>query len=630
MKCSNCGTVLRKDSVFCHKCGTRVEAVPEDVTGAAEADGAGEDLTADENRETPAADALTQTEEASEAGRDASEDSLQSADERFDEYFKPDEEEPRKKKGFIIGAAVAVAAVCLICFCCSNTFKRTFYKPADYYKYVEKKNAKETIKLATDWYDAGNVLIPGGGSVGYEDKLSLRMSGDILDEAAEALDVYGISGQEQDLLWLQDISISGKTTMYDDLGSRNTAVAIGSDTVFTLNTVTDRASGRMYVRIPELSDSYIGFDEAKMKELSELAGKYTDSSVSVDPGMYDYLSLGKALPEAYRMNKLLNKYSDICFDNMNNVTRSGRQKLEIGGVAQKCYCLTVTFDYKDMKSLGRQLREEMTEDRDVKDAYIKLMEAQGKNGEESWNDLTDGLYVLEDILGSTAGTEMKVYVDTCGNIIARDITLADTGVKVRYGHTVNGRSFGAQLVVSISGDEAVALNGSGKKAGQNYAGDFRLSVADASPVVITLESFDYNAFRKQKVNARMSAGIGEIADALNISNPGTDFLDDYKAVVTVDTPAIGSYSTNIRLSDGISEPVVMDYSYKKTGGSRITVPGDALMIEGFGDLKGYVKEADFARLRNNLENAGVPSSITGYIGYIEKAADYLDYIDLFL
>ena len=128
----------------------------------------------------------------------------------------------------------------------------------------------------------------------------------------------------------------------------------------------------------------------------------------------------------------------------------------------------------------------------------------------------------------------------------------------------------------------------------------------------------------------MSAGIGEIADALNISNPGTDFLDDYKAVVTVDTPAIGSYSTNIRLSDGISEPVVMDYSYKKTGGSRITVPGDALMIEGFGDLKGYVKEADFARLRNNLENAGVPSSITGYIGYIEKAADYLDYIDLFL
>ena len=130
MKCSNCGTVLRKDSVFCHKCGTRVEAVPEDVTGAAEADVAGEDLTADENKETPAADALTQTEEASEAGRDASDDSLQSADERFDEYFKPDEEEPRKKKGFIIGAAVAVAAVCLICFCCSRLsrlFKNSYF-----------------------------------------------------------------------------------------------------------------------------------------------------------------------------------------------------------------------------------------------------------------------------------------------------------------------------------------------------------------------------------------------------------------------------------------------------------------------------------------------------------------------
>ena len=154
--------------------------------------------------------------------------------------------------------------------------------------------------------------------------------------------------------------------------------------------------------------------------------------------------------------------------------------------------------------------------------------------------------------------------------------------------------------------------------------------ADASPVGITLDSFDYNAFKKQKVKARMSVGIKDIADALNIRNTGIDFLDDYKAIVSVDTPSSGSYSTDIRLSDGMSEPVVMDYSYKKTGGSRITVPGDALMIEGLGDLKVYIKDADFSKLRTNLEDAGVPSSITGYISDIEKAADYLDYIDLFL
>ncbi|MCR5604863.1 MAG: zinc ribbon domain-containing protein [Lachnospiraceae bacterium] len=626
MKCSNCGAVLRKDSLFCHKCGTRIEADVEEVIRSAEES---------ENGESPAEEAVADTEEVKEAAKDSYENVKRDAadplaDERFDEYFKLEEEEPGKKKGFIIGAVVAAAAICLICFCCSNTFKRTFYKPADYYRYVEKKNAKETIKLATDWYDAGNLLIPGNGSVGYEDKLALRMSGDILSEAAEALDVYGVSGQEQDFSWLQDISISGQATMYGDLGSRNTAIAIGSDTVLTINTVADKAADRMYLRIPELSSSYVGFDAAKIDELSEMIEKYTDSSVSVSTGMYDYMSMSKALPEAYRINKLLNKYSDICFDNMNNVTRSGKQKLEIGGVAQKCYCLTVTFDYKDMKSLGRQLREELTEDKDVKDSYIKLMEADGKNGEESWNDLADGLYVLEDILGSTAGTEMKVYVDTCGNVIAREITPAETDITVRYGHTVNGRNFGAQLVVNADGDDIVALRGNGKKAGQSYAGDFKLAISGADPIGITLDSFDYKAFTKQKVETGVSVSVKEIADALDIRNPAVDFLDDYKAVLSVSTPSSGSYVTNIRLSDGMSDPVVMDYSYRKTGGSRITVPEDALMIEGLSDIKVYIKDADFSKVRNNLENAGVPSSITGYISYIEKAADYLDYIDLFL
>ena len=128
----------------------------------------------------------------------------------------------------------------------------------------------------------------------------------------------------------------------------------------------------------------------------------------------------------------------------------------------------------------------------------------------------------------------------------------------------------------------------------------------------------------------MTVGIKDIAEALDIREDSLDFINDYKTVINVDTPGAGSYNTKIRLTDGVSDPVVIDYSYKKTGGSRISVPEDAMMIEGMGDLKTYIKEADFARLRDNLQNAGVPSSVTKYITYVEKAADYLDYIDLFL
>ena len=622
MICSKCGTTIRKDSVFCHKCGSRVVQDAEEVIRSAESEAA-EDAVSGTAQVQTAMQSAEKTPEQTQGVRPA-------ADE-YDEYFKYDEEEPKKKKkGLIIGAVIAVAAICIVCFCCSNTFKRTFYKPENYYKYVEKKNAKDKIRLVTGWYDSGNLLVPGGGSVGFEDTMSLKMSDDILDDASEALGVYGITGYDQDLSWLQDISISGKTTMYDNLTGRNTSVNIGADTVFTLNTVGDQDSNKMYVRIPELSDSYIGFDVSKLDNLTEIVQNYTDTPVTVGSGMYDYVSMSKSLPEAYKLSRIMTKYSDIFFDNMNNVTKSGKQKLEMGGVAEKCYCLTVDFDYKDMKSLGRQFREELSSDDDVKEAYINLMEADGKNGEESWNDLVDELYVLEDILGELAGSSMNVYVDTCGHIIAREFIPAESDAVVRYGRTINGRTFGAQFVVNVDGDDIVALRGSGKKAGQNYAGDFKLSLAGSEPVGVTLDSFDYAAFRKQKINAQMTVGIKDIAEALDIRDDSLDFINDYKTVINVDTPGAGSYNTKIRLTDGVSDPVVIDYSYKKTGGSRISVPEDAMMIEGIGDLKTYIKEADFARLRDNLQNAGVPSSVTKYITYVEKAADYLDYIDLFL
>jgi hypothetical protein len=418
--------------------------------------------------------------------------------------------------------------------------------------------------------------------------------------------------------------------MYDELSGRNTSIAIGSDTVLTLNTIEDQAADKMYLRIPELSDKFVGIDESGLKELSGLVEKYTDTPVPSAAGMYDYLSMSKSLPEAYKLSKILTKYTDIFFNNMNHVSKSGKQKLEIGGVDQKCWCLTVDMDYKDMKNLAKQLREELSEDKDVRDAYIGIMEAEGKNGEENWNDLMDDLYATEDILGALGGSQMKVYVDSCGNIIAREITPTDFDMTVRYGRTVNGRTFGAQFVVNIDGDDFVALRGSGKKAGKNYAGDFKLSVNDAGPIGITLDSFDYGAFKKQKLDARATVGISDIAGAFDLGDNALGFIEDYNAVISVETPGAGAYAANIKLSDGMSEPVVIDYSYKKTGGSRISVPEDPIMIEGLGDLKTYVEDADFDRVRNNLQNAGVPSALTKYITYIEKAADYLDYIDLFL
>ena len=111
--CTKCGARLRHEALFCHKCGTRIrDMVPADP--------------GDE------------------------------PDESFDKYILPykEPERSRKKKYFLAGAHVIALVVLIVCFFNSNAYRCIFYKPVDYYRYVEKKNAAVNIGLISGWYKA--------------------------------------------------------------------------------------------------------------------------------------------------------------------------------------------------------------------------------------------------------------------------------------------------------------------------------------------------------------------------------------------------------------------------------------------------------------------------------------------
>lgn len=605
MKCSKCGAELRIDALFCHKCGTAIkDMLKEDPDTGQEHSGTVSDID--------------------------------DTDYDYDKYFITDTKikEPGKRKYYVIGALAAVLVVFFICFTGTNTFKRMFYKPVDYYRYVEKKNALKHIEIMTGWYKACGIGTDDGGSIGSEGSLNIKLSEDVLTPASDAL-------AAGDLSFLSDISLYGKTTVYDDLKSRNSTLSLGGKQILTLNTINDSGSDKLYLRIPELSDDYLAFDKGALKDIEELIANFVPyinylkpKDDAVDSKLEEYESVLRALPDAVRMNRIMSRYTDLIFDNIDDVDRSGRETLEIGGIGQKCYILTVKPGYRDMMKLALAIRETVIDDEDVKEVIVKRAKQMGEDGEDAWDAFILSLDVLEDVAAACPDLLMKVYVDTHGNIICRELVFDDsTQFKLRYGRTINGREFGAQLYVSrnsLEDDIEFNIEGSGKKAGRNYSGDFTLSILNMDSIGLTLNSFDEKAFEEQKLNGQISVAVGDVTDALKINSPAIGFIKDYLGVLKVETPDEGTYDIELKMADGRSEPAACTYSYRRTGGSRISLPKDPVPVSQISDMKEYLKEADFDRIKNNLEAAGVPDGMTKYFDYIERAVDYIDYIDLIL
>ena len=592
MTCNKCGAELKKNSLFCHKCGEKIpDRKLSDIENNIKQE---ENVSVDE----PADD--------------------------FDRYFNIEEEprDPEKKKYYIMAAVAAFAVVFLVCLCNTNFFKRTFYNPVEYYKYVEKKNAVKKIALFGRWYDVIGFGKENGGTIGSENTMNLKLSEEMLDTVAEAMGTGDIS-------YLSDIRMNGRSTVYDGLSSRDINLFMGDYQVIGLNTINDTVNDVLYLRIPELSDDYLGFTTDGIEETIGLIGSVTGSDAEVDTsGMNDYFDKINALPDAVKITRLVNKYTDLAIENIDNIDKSKKEILELGSVEQKCWILTVKLGYNDMKKLAGVLRDELKEDEDVKDIVMSLAEERGLHGDDAWDDFSEGLDALEDIMGYYAGTEMKVYVDNRGRVIARDIQLGEDDTHIRYGRTVKGREFGARFFVNCRGHE-VNIEGSGKKAGRNYAGDFTFSADDMDSIGFTLNSFDEKAFEDQKLDIKLSVAVSSITDAFGVKDTSVDLIKDYLAVLSIDSPGATSFNAQLKLADAVSEPVVCSYSYKRTGGSRITLPSNPVQVEAITDMKDYLKEADFERVRGNLTRAGVPDSITGYFDYIEQAVDYIDYIDLF-
>lgn len=578
MFCENCGNQISDTEKFCAVCGTPVQSQPSQQS---------------------AEPAMTQ---------------------QYNMYggtyeMPIDSQQPKKKgigKGVIISAlagvvAIAVVAVGAVNFAAVNNFvHKTFSSPKDYYRYVEKKSLEEAASLAGDAYSS---MVLSRLDV-YNQKLDANIAVKIGDKGQEYVELLEMQSGV-DLSWIDSVGIDAGYSFADDFIGMTLGAAVNGEGIVSGEVLMDIDEGKMYMQIPELSETYIGSEDIDRGTLRQLEQLVEQGEVFKD--------LKDALPDQAEVEDMFLRYMDIVMDHAEDVTINKKATLEVEDIEQKCTELEVVFDDDALEDMYISILEEMLEDEDIEDIIINAAKAVDPSidGKDAYEDFVKS---VENEIKETDFSKMKlvmtVYVDGKGEIKGRKIKFSN-GPEITELMPEKGKDFGYELSFKYSGD-SIVLVGSGQRSGDKINGNFRLKVDGTAIADIAAKEVNAETLRRGQLNGKLSvkpssaiakmmgASGASLADMqLDIDAKTDNNSFEYKLTILYDKDELGELSV----------------SGKMQSAPEMKAPKDVIFLENERDVEDWLESVNWNNLINNLEKADFPSEIVdqvrGFVRMIE-------------
>jgi len=313
----------------------------------------------------------------------------------------PVQEKPKKKKGkkvlITIVSIVAVLALLVgLAFVifpdqAKAIFAKVFYSDIKYFRMLEKDELEDVADDVADYYVKFKESSDGENKV--KGKLSAKASID--DTILSSL----TSGVDIDLSWLTDIGVDFVTDTADGVNAGVAEISLSRGKALTVEYKLDSDGGKVYVRIPELSEKYIAIDSSDLSDitsgLSALNpfGGYEpnydydddydydedddwddydwDEDFGSDLGMSIMGEMTEAMKNLYTsideddLEMLIRRYGEIVIDNIESVDKSS-ETLEIEGISEKLDVYSANLTEKDLMRIINAVFEELKKDEDVK------------------------------------------------------------------------------------------------------------------------------------------------------------------------------------------------------------------------------------------------------------------------
>ena len=507
MFCKNCGSLIGENNAFCTVCGARVDAETQNERAnqpnagagqqyaAGQPDmGAGQQYAADHPDMGAGQQYAANQPNAGEGQQyaadhpDMAAGQQYAANQQFTNYQQNFENQPfepanfaqgqippqaqkkkRKKGGFIIAGVVAVAAVSSVGVLAAsgrlgNFVHKNFTSPESYFKYVAENNTKDAIKSFNTGYskavDSFDQVTSVNGSY------TVR-----LDAGNELKPLIGMI--DPSLKDIDNASISVNTSSDDSVQNVQLKANINDADIATVNASIDMENEEGYLQIPELSDSYIDISDG----IEEINDELKSSGVEYQE-MLDEVK--NTLPDAKTVDKVLNTYVDVAFDNISDVSKSS-DKIEAEDVSQSVTALTTTLDGQYAYDTAYEMLETLKDDENIKEIIENIDEASYDEFRDSISDTLDSLKDEKDSIDDVEGSaDLTLYVNGKGEIAGTEVLVDVDGQEVVVSSVMprSGSKFGYEMKAEYEGMELFSLTGSGTLKSDVMNGTFNVSVDD--------------------------------------------------------------------------------------------------------------------------------------------------------
>ena len=422
-----------------------------------------------------------------------------------------------------------------------------------------------------------------------------------------------------DISWLADASISGNVSMSDKSMTEFMDVNVNGTKICTIEYYFDTENSEIYMRIPELSDGYIKMNMEQMtQEAVEEADQELDSSFTTSLDLADsmnsYFSTLENLPEADLVTSILTRYTDIIFDNVADAENPGAQEAVAGDVSQELSVLEGHVTQAEALPMFQQILDTAKSDEELKGLIETWTEAMN-DPDYTYETFLEAIEDMEKDLDTEAdetdesGFILRAWVDSDGEVVGRQFLLNDDEQEEElFGYlcTADGEKRGFSMQLG-SGDDKVAIEGSGELNGDLLSGTYTLSSGDADAAVIDVADYDTKA-----VQDGIWKGTYTISGAPVEDEDGNSYdpFGGMQLIFTADGADEDSIDWNLAIAAGGATLGSVSLT-GGNGGETLAAVDVASLTDVYDfsnddEVEAYTASMNMDAITENLTNAGMP------------------------
>ncbi len=379
---------------------------------------------------------------------------------------------------------------------------------------------------------------------------------------------------------LKDITADISAARNGELGAAGIKLVYGEGSLCTIEVISDDASGKYFIRIPELSEEYLSFDGSELfpdddnEDEDENWEDVTDSAmVAADITSVDWQALLSSLSD----------YGELVYSKL-GAGEVGEFECEIKDVSYDLSSISYTLDDAQMSELITQISEAAQNDENMQ-AFVEL------RGYDSLEDM-----LTYAVWGEEEANDGAVYT----------LTLISDGDKL-CGAEISSEAEKSSFIV-IPDEEGVSAQFS---VAETYSEEYSLTQTDAiilkndedgkinAEIYNKIDQGDYYSYTDLIIE---NALITENSVSGSITYINGDSDGAYTEIKAQGDISDESQNIQAQLSDGEVSLIKASYSGSVTDIPEIAIPEKSYDVNNEDELAEYLASADTEGFVENAKN----------------------------